>query len=133
MNITHPVVSMQILLHWLFTATVMVSFYVRLLTQHCIMLICIASCGHLAPCCWYIKWHIQAHTGECIPFKCMKCDFQHKLCSSMMPFNCTKCDIIYLPSKIFSKILSDIRVMIHNINLTVWECRLSEIRTSKCQ
>ena len=129
MDINHPVVSMQILLHWLYTATVMVSFYVRLLTKHCIMLICIAGCGHLVPCCWYIKRHIQAHTGEYIPFKCMKGDLQHELRSSMMPFNCMKCDIIYLPIKIFR----DTRVMILNIYWTVWECRLLEILSSKCQ
>ena len=129
MGINHPAVSMQILLHWLYTATVMVSVYVRLLTNLCIMLICRAGCGHLAPCCWYIKRHILAHTGEYIPYKCMKCDLQQELRSSMIPFNCMKCDKIYLPSKIFR----DTRVLIHNIYWTVWECRLLEILSSKCQ
>ena len=159
MDINYPVVYVQTLQYWLFISTAMVSIYVRLFTQHYIMLICITGCCHPAPCCWYIKRHIQTHMGECkvnimwvystnhrlcnssvrplckllvsiIPSKCMKCDMRLELRASIVPFNCTKCDlIIYLSIKIFS----DARVNIHNINLTVWECRLSEILSSKCQ
>ena len=160
MDINHPVVFMQTLHYSLFISTVMVSLCVRLVIQNYIMIICIAGSGHPALGGWYVKRHMQTHTGErkvntmwlystnlrlcnsqvrplckllvpIMPFKYMNCDMRLKLRVSIIPFNCTKCDnlIIYLPSIIYS----DTRVNIHYINLTVWECRLSEILSTKCQ
>ena len=131
MDINQPVVFMKTLQYLLFISTVMVSMCVRLFIQHYTMTICLTVCGHPAPGCCCGKRHVQLHTGEYMPFKCMKCDLRFELRASIMPFKCTKCDnlIIYLPNKIYS----DTKVMIHYINLAVWECRLSEILSSKCQ
>ena len=130
MDIGHPEMFMQTLLCLLVISAVMVSRCVGLFVQHCTLTVCLTVCGHPAPdCC--SKRHVQLHTGEYMPFKCMKCDLWLELGASTMPFKCTKCDnlIIYLPNIIFS----DTIVMIHYINLAVWECRLSEILLSKCQ
>ena len=119
-NHTVPVVS-----------TVMVSLCVRLFIQHDTRTMCVSSCGYLVPVSCGAKRHMLIHTGEPMPFKCMKCDLWFELRAPIMPFNCMKCYnlIINLPGKIYS----DTKVMIHYINLTVWECRLSEILSSKCQ
>ena len=131
MDINYPVVFMQTLQYLLFISTVMVRQCVRLFIQHYTRTICVTACGYLVPVCCGAKRHMQIHSGEPMPFICMKCDFCVELCASIMPFNCTKCYnlIIYLPCKIYS----DSIVMIHYINLTVWECRLYEILSSKCQ
>ena len=120
MDIKHPVVS-----------TVMVIMCVRLFIQHYTRTMCVSLCCYLVQICSGAKSHTLIHTGGPMPFMCMKCDLCVELRASIMPFNCTKCYnlIIYLPCKIYS----DSIVIIYYINLTVWECRLSEILYSKCQ
>ena len=159
MGINYPVVFMQTLQYLLFISTVMVSLYVRLFIQHYIMMICIAGGGHPVHVGRCAKRHMLIHTRErkvntmwvystnlrlcnsrvrplcnllasTIPYKCMKCDMWLALRVSIMPFNCTKCDILII--YLLGKIYSCTRVNIHYINLTVWECRLSEILSSKC-
>ena len=131
MDINHPLVFMQTLQYLLYISTVMVSLCASLFIQQYTMTICQTACDCLVPVCSGAKRHMQIHTGEPMPFKCMKCDSWFELRASIMPFNCMKCYnlIINLPGKIYS----DTKVMIHYINLTVWECRLSEILSLKCQ
>ena len=145
MAINHPVIFMQTLQYLLHISTIMVSLYVSWFIQHYTEIICINGCDYPALVCCCVNRHMLIHTEEhysCVrllgklkalimPFKCMKCDCRPELRASTMPLYCMKCDSlkIYLPRKIYS----DANVIIYYINLSVWECRLSEILYPKCQ
>ena len=145
LGINHPVGFMQTLQYLLYVSTVMVSLYVSWFIQHYTIIICITGCDHLALIWCCVKRHMLIHSSEhirCVgplgkhlvlvmPFKCTKCDLLHELRASIMQFNYMKCDklIIYLPCKLYN----DTKGVIHYIKLSVWECRLLEIRSSKCQ